>query len=444
MPYRIIHGDALFELSLLPDNSVDSVVTDPPYGLGKEPDAVRLLQDWIDHGYHEITGRGFMGKEWDAFVPQPLLWKEVYRVLKPGGHVLSFFGTRTYDWGVLAMRLAGFEIRDCIQWVYGSGFPKSLDISKAIDKAAGAEREVTREASKAYKCGEVIKFDQRSSSSSRERRDDPATDEAKRWEGWGTALKPANEPIVLARKPLGENTVAANVLKHGTGGLNIDGCRVATTDDLAKNYNSVRKSDDIMGERGYKMGFRQGKDSKADASHSTLLGRFPSNFIHDGSDEVLGLFPYTKSGELTGQPRGENKIYNSAGSTQGKARFAQKSEGSAARFFYCAKASKADRNDGCSEFALKVAGGMSGRQDGSLGSIAYNNNNNHPTVKPTELMRYLCRLITPPGGTVLDPFNGSGSTGRGAVLEGFNYIGIELDEEYVKISEARIGSVDLL
>jgi site-specific DNA-methyltransferase (adenine-specific) len=228
MNTTLLLGDCLERLKELPDNSVDSIVTDPPYGLGKEPDALKMLTDWIETGHHDVKGRGFMGKEWDAFVPQPQVWHECLRVLKPGGHLLAFAGTRTQDLMTLGLRLAGFEIRDMVAWGYGSGFPKSLDVSKALDKMAGAEREVVGRADRIAgnksvgtighsRCVPDITA--------------PATDAAKQWNGWGTALKPALEPITLARKPL-EGTVAANVLKWHTGALNIDGCRVATDDKL--------------------------------------------------------------------------------------------------------------------------------------------------------------------------------------------------------------------
>src|SRR5690554_1418565 len=212
-------GNNIEVLKTFPDNSIDSVVTDPPYGLGKEPNAIDVLKDWITVGYHEVKGKGFMGKEWDAFVPQPLFWKEVYRVLKPGGYVLSFAGTRTYDWMVMGVRLAGFEIRDMIAWLYGSGFPKSLDISKAIDKHLGAEREVIGKAKGAGSTGVNDRGNQ--TFIAKNGNDDgtyditqATTNEAKQWQGWGTALKPALEPIVMARKPV-DGTVAQNVLKHG-------------------------------------------------------------------------------------------------------------------------------------------------------------------------------------------------------------------------------------
>jgi len=396
----LLSGDCLEVLKTLKDNSVDAVVTDPPYGLGDEPDIVEVMRDWVDHGYHEVKAKkGFMGKQWDAFVPQPVVWREVFRVLKPGGHILVACGTRTQDWMTASLRFAGFEVRDVIAWVYGSGFPKSLDISKAIDKAAGAEREGLTKTTDRRNDGTVYSIGMTGNLTSTV----PITAAAAAWDGWGTALKPAMELWTLARKPLGEGTVAANVLKWGTGGLNIDGCRVESGGEVTGWGGGGGGLSGWIGGEGMKSGEAR-----------PVTGRFPANFIHDGSDEVVGLFPYTKSGELTGQPRGENKIYNSAGSTQGKPRFAQKNEGSAARFFYCAKASKADRGEG----------------------------NTHPTVKPLALMRYLCRLITPEWGTILDPFAGSGSTGAAAIAEDFGVILIEREAEYLPIIEKRLNDAE--
>lgn len=383
---QVIHGDCRNELELLPDNSIDSIVTDPPYELG------------------------FMGKSWDAsgIAYDQRVWVQCLRVLKPGGHLVAFSGSRTYHRMVCAIEDAGFQIRDQIMWVYGSGFPKSLNISKAIDKAAGAEREVIGQKLHARKG--VASAEERSvvgaGAFGEARMGDitaPATDEAKQWDGWGTALKPAHEPIVLARKPL-DGTVANNVLTHGVGGINIDGCRVG---EGAKKWVTPR-------------GGIWSTDPTAKAELvDNSLGRFPANFIHDGSDEVLELFPSDKPDQ------------------------------SASRFFYCAKASKKDRNEGLDPdlFPLQNytdANKMGGAGDtmltGSGNPRDGRKHNHHPTVKPTDLMRYLCRLITPPNGVILDPFTGSGSTGKAAVLEGFNFIGIEQSAEYVQIAKARIGA----
>lgn len=393
---KLYLGDNLEVIKTFPDNSIDAIITDSPYGLGKEPDAIKCLQDWIDHGYHDIKGSGFMGKHWDAFVPQPVLWKECFRVLKPGGHLLSFFGTRTYDWGTLAIRLAGFEIRDCVMWIYGSGFPKSLDISKAIDKAAGAERK---------------KISQKKNSFGRQKGGGPgwaegiegatipshdfaitipATDDAKQWNGYGTALKPACEPICVARKPL-EGTVIENVLQYGTGGINIDAGRVEAEKELTERVSkggNKNKSNSL-------------NDLKETVYTANNLGRWPANIIHDGSEEVLAGFPYTKSGELTGQPRkGGNNIYSQPGATEGRPRFSVPSEGSAARFFYCAKTSPAER---------------AGRK--------------HPTIKPLALIKYLVKLFCPAGGAVLDPFAGSGTLAVACDETGHKWVCIEADPD---------------
>lgn len=422
MKYELHLGDCLEVMKGIPDNSVDSIVTDPPYGLS------------------------FMGKKWDYDVPDQAIWEECLRVLKPGGHLLAFAGTRTQHRMAVRIEDAGFEIRDMIAWVYGSGFPKSMDVSKAIDKidAADASRErklrftewvrstglksseidritgtnmgshyttaasqpavATREhleklrqhfgvdvpewveqmvdertvESENFKRREVLRvvtgmdttiqrpgIPLQDSSAKRDYSiTAPATDAARQWQGWGTALKPALEPITVARKPF-KGTVAANVLEWGTGAINIDGCRVATGDDLngGAYSNTERKNQ-----------FFKALDAGA-GEYVQPSGRWPANLIHDGSDEQTELL------------------------------------GAAARFFYCAKASNKDRGEG----------------------------NIHPTVKPTDLMAYLCRLVTPPGGVVLDPFMGSGSTGKAALREGFRFIGIEMDAEYLAIAEARIA-----
>ena len=365
MTYQLHLGDCLEVLATLPDNSVDSIVTDPPYGLS------------------------FMGKKWDYDVPSVAIWEQCLRVLKPGGHLLAFAGTRTQHRMAVRIEDAGFEIRDMIAWVYGSGFPKSLDVSKAIDKAAGAEREAimvpTKPGNHPDQAGAIALGANGMRDISA-----PATPEARQWSGWGTALKPALEPITMARKPL-SGTVAETVLQHGTGAINVDGCRVG--DEVTTSILHGKSSDAFgVGQKRPTAGFRENPP-----------GRWPANIIHDGSNEAaLAL----KSG---------------------------------ARFFYTAKAGKDDRNDGCDAFDQRPAGGMQGRNDGSLGTITLSKNH-HPTVKPTMLMAYLCRLVTPPGGTVLDPFMGSGSTGKAATVNGFRFIGIERDPEYHKIAQARISN----
>jgi DNA modification methylase len=379
--YVLHHGDCLEVLRTFADCSVDAVVTDPPYGLA------------------------FMGKRWDYDVPSVDVWAECLRVLKPGGHLLAFAGTRTQHRMAVRIEDAGFEIRDMIAWVYGSGFPKSLDVSKAIDKAAGAEREVVG-VSSVTGARHSRTMDDGNKGNRRTYQNEepvintitaPATDAARQWQGWGTALKPALEPITVARKPLA-GTVAENVQQHGTGALNVDGCRVGTDDDCARKPSLVRDTAAGFG-KGNSMG---GKGHDA--------GRWPANLIHDGSEEVTELLS------------------------------------DSARFFYCAKASKRDRDEGLEGFGEKPSymvenGSKTSGLNGERYERTTTHQNNHPTVKPTDLMRYLCRLITPPNGTILDPFTGSGSTGKAAMLEGFQFIGIEREAEYVEIAKARIEAV---
>ena len=332
----VLHqGDCLNVLRTIPDNSIDSVVTDPPYGLS------------------------FMGKKWDYDVPSVDIWAECLRVLKPGGHLLAFAGTRTQHRMAVRIEDAGFEIRDMIAWVYGSGFPKSKNVALSIDKREGLPNRGHRvaHASRHHPDGT---FEPNGESL-------PAyegkTDRSAKWQGWGTALKPALEPITVARKPLA-GTVAENVLAWGTGALNIDGCRVG--DEPITQHGRSASENRAMSGANY-----------AEPSGRMWTGRWPANLIHSGEDDAIaGL-------------------------------------GEAARYFYCAKANKKDRGEG----------------------------NTHPTVKPTDLMRYLCRLVTPPGGVVLDPFMGSGSTGKAAGLEGFSFVGIEREQSYLEIAEKRIKAV---
>lgn len=424
----LICGDSLHQLVALDDNSVDSVVCDPPYGLSTEPDMLEVLRHWLAGDDYEHDGAGFMGKTWDSFVPGPAVWREVLRVLRPGGHVLAFFGTRTQDMGVLAIRLAGFEIRDSIGWLYGSGFPKNSDVERlvAMRQCGAAGRHFMRTLPVNLQPDDHIC--------------EPTAD-GDEWGGWGTALKPAMEPIVLARKPLGERTVAANVLRWGVGALNIDGCRVHAGDSGPRTYTSARTApgatQDATGQRHLEGVSYEGQ---------TADGRWPANVIHDGSDEVVAVFPHTVSGggPAVGTPRDTNIVY---GEHQPSTTVPYgRNEGSAARFFYCAKASTRDREEGL-EDAAKIAGEWFQTANGTSGepsSIAANRParkpraNNHPTVKPTALMAYLVRLVTPPGGTVLDPFMGSGSTGKAAFREGFHFVGIDLDPEYVELARRRI------
>ena len=344
----VYHGNCLDELKNIPDNHVDAIVTDPPYGLGdSDPDYIlSALKMWMNGDRSHIpAGKGFMGKQWDAFVPPPAVWDECFRVLKPGGHMLVFAGTRTIDLMGLSVRMAGFEIRDSLTWIYAQGFPKSLDISKAIDKAAGAERKVIGKA--AYHSNQHSFADAGKYSGTDFRADitAPATPEAQQWSGWGTALKPASEPILMARKTLSEKNVAQNVLKWGTGGLDIDGSKVGTESN-----------------------------------------RYPSNVMLSHAEEC-------DSWCVEGCPVEQTR--------------------DASKFFFVSKATTKDRNSG------EVT-------------------NIHPTVKPTDLMRYLVKMVCPEGAIVLDPFTGSGSTGKASILEGRKFIGIEMTDEYLPIIETRL------
>jgi site-specific DNA-methyltransferase (adenine-specific) len=422
------NGDCIEQMRQLPPNSVDSIVTDPPYELG------------------------FMGKSWDStgIAYSVKMWDEALRVLKPGGHLLAFSGSRTYHRMACAIEDAGFEIRDQIMWVYGSGFPKSMDVSKAIDKQAGVEREVVGQTMHARKG--VAEAEDRSTVAAgaygEARLGDvtvPTTDKAKQWEGWGTALKPAHEPIVLARKPL-IGTVATNVIIHGTGALNIDGSRVKGLTEKELNWTPQRQhSENPLQIGGAKSGdvFSMYKEE----------GRWPANFIHDGSDEVVELFP-DKAGGGFGKRGALNGGATEWGFKGEMQEVGYGDSGSAARFFYCAKASKKDRNEGLDDFAGKEVGtkgnglartcascSASTLQGCECPDRTYVNPtraNHHPTVKPTDLMRYLVRMVTPPNGTVLDPFMGSGSTGKAAVLERFSFIGIDQSADYLEIATARI------
>jgi site-specific DNA-methyltransferase (adenine-specific) len=387
MSYRNLQGDVIEKLKTLEDASADSAVTDPPYELG------------------------FMGKGWDSsgIAYDITVWREVLRVLKPGGHLLAFGGSRTYHRLACAIEDAGFDIRDQIMWVYGSGFPKSRNLD-----------------------GD--------------------------WRGWGTALKPSHEPIVVARKPL-IGTVAANILAHGTGALNIDGCRIETNgEELTTGAGNIpcRHPDGLPRSRDGEASATSRYQNSGSTNFAALPGprggnppgRWPANLIHDGSDEVVACFPSEAGAAAPVTLRNGDKFRNAFGAFAGnideQGSTFHGDTGSAARFFYCAKASREDRNEGCEEFVKKPLLWSSGtRNPGSFQAAGTDRSsrNNHPTVKPTDLMRYLCRLVTPPGGTILDCFMGSGSTGKAALYEGFKFIGIEREAEYCAIAEARMQHV---
>jgi site-specific DNA-methyltransferase (adenine-specific) len=441
--YTVHIGNNLDILPTLPDNSVDSIVTDPPYELG------------------------FMGKKWDSsgIAYSVELWRECLRVLKPGGHLLSFGGTRTWHRVAVGIEDAGFEVRDSIAWMYGSGFPKSLDVSKAIDKAAGAKREVlTKTVSDLFGEREEEKSQRRMSeahggivgnhASERieivRKETAPATQEAQQWEGWGTALKPAFEPIVVARKPL-IGTVAENVLEHGTAALNIDGSRIETIDNL----NGGRYSDDK--DETDSVAFGKGVNIRSKNDFKQPSGRWPANVILDEySAEVLDEQTVNLKAATSRTARNKHvPMPNHPQLGDLVTHPVYTDTGGASRFYYVAKASKRDRNEGLDELedgdipyrshranfentkGIETPFAGAGRSGNDL-------KNFHPTVKPTQLMRYLVKLVTPPGGTVLDPFTGSGSTGKAAILEGFRFIGCELTEDYIPIIEGRLKHAELI
>ena len=472
----LLNGDCIEEMQKLIDDGkqVDSIVTDPPYHLtsiterfGKEGSAP--AQHGTDGAFARAS-KGFMGKEWDggdiAFRKET--WELAYKLLKPGGHLLAFSGSRTYHRMAVAIEDAGFDIRDQIMWLYGSGFPKSLNIGKGVDKKLGNER---------IKTGQTKTHSNKGMPQAEERTaigagafgqevEDEITVGTTEWEGWGTALKPAHEPIVMARKALSENSIVANVLKHGTGGINIDGCRIEGEVNRPPTNPSFRDvAKEALARGGLdKLSFGQDRDRpierkkvvrksrsedgvwtddnsgmKAEGSEfadADPKGRFPANVMHDGSEVVKDIFPHTKSGKDKNPTEGNVSGFfgNNMGYYSKDANYGD--EGSAARYFYCPKVSRTERDKG-----------LSGKKDGK--PVRWNKagewtndttpaKNSHPTVKPVELMKYLCRMVTPKGGTVLDIFMGSGSTGMAAKDEGFDFIGIEKDKEYFQIAEQRI------
>lgn len=566
----LLCGDSAEVLASVASNSVDSIVTDAPYGLGKDPDAVALLLAWLAEFAGEseradaehlagLLGRGFMGKDWDT-VPHLRVWKECFRVLKPGGHLMTFAGSRTADLLSFPLRLAGFEIRDTLTWHYGQGFPKSMDVGKAIDKAGGNplahrvfarylraaldERGVTaadvdRHLGIAASACYWLRDDHRGGLCPRHHwntlrawlglpaeLDDlyheavradrkvaapggnsvfqpvravinpgtPATEAAAAWDGWGTALKPASEPIILARKPLSERTVAANVLAHGTGALNINATRIATTSgDEVSNHARGPEAAQSKGAFG---------DSAAQETHQTsgqALGRWPANVLLSHHPECVEIgkiergkgAPVVSSGgksgdsawthrggsygagavnvgvrsygvetvpvyECTpgcpvalldaqsgpagaaapvavGKPRGHQGVY---GAPNAQASYAQHDgvNGGAARFYYTSKANNRERWGWCHDCGAAWCRGDRASKAAHKG----HNTEWHPTVKPVDLMRWLVRLVTPPGGIVLDPFAGTGTTGEAAIREGFRALLIDQSPLYSAIIEARL------
>jgi site-specific DNA-methyltransferase (adenine-specific) len=428
---KILVGCSKEKLKELPNNSIDSIVTDPPYELG------------------------FMGKAWDntGIAYDVELWKECLRVLKHGGHLLAFSGTRTYHRMAVAIEDAGFEVRDMIEWIYGSGFPKSLNIGKEVDKIQGNEREVL---------GEKVRGDvQKAKESGSGYLADPANRNNEKqfgygtetitkgnsdWEGWGTAMKPAHEPICVARKPIEKGlTIAQNCLKWGTGGINIDESRVG--EEIIKGQKAGQGFNNV---KGFGVNTKQGNEQAKEYTSQDQLGRFPANLIHDGSEEVINCFPITKSGErksthTIGNEQGENHNNGIYGIYKAKSfEDIPASEGSAARFFksilYYPKASKAERNKGCEELPLgdAPASARSKPAEGRENALGNQRHNRHPTVKPVALIAYLIKLVTPKGGITLDPFGGSGTHAVACIENNFNYIIIEKELEHIPIIEARI------
>ncbi len=433
---KLINGDCLVEMKNIPNNSVDSIVTDPPYELG------------------------FMGKSWDStgIANNREMWAECLRVLKPGGHLLAFSGTRTYHRMATAIEDAGFEVRDMIEWVYGSGFPKSLNIGKAVDRLQGNERELLATETRYNEPSGIVGVGQ----GERTLIDRKITKGTSKWEGWGTALKPAHEPICMARKPLAEKTVAENCLKYGTGGINIDESRVKHNEPI-KMMKAQSGGDKIYGQSGRRVDMPELKEN----------GRFPANLIHDNSEEVRECFPEAK-GANSQNNYSNGKIYRGQSLLESETKLYghrdwYNDNGNASRFFksiiYQAKVSKSERNLGCEGLEEKIQNNTETNSRtfndrcltckkkfvGSDNTIChcppelkitdktiYTNKNNHPTVKPIALMEYLIKMITPKGGIVLDPFMGSGSTGVAAKKNGYDFIGIEIEEEYIKIAKARI------
>lgn len=429
---QIILGDCQEIMRTMPDNCVDAIVTDPPYGLSKEPDITAVLKHWLNSEDYTHNGNGFMGKEWDSFVPNPSVWKEAYRVLKPGGYLLSFAGTRTVDLLGISLRLAGFKMHPIIAWVFGEGFPKSVNLSKQFDKQAGITRKVIGYSERNDRKlpngegGTHGTLHDKYVADERESVKLPitksATPEAQQWDGWyygKQSLKPALEPICMVQKPIDCKRMTDNVKKWGVGAINIDGCRIGT-----EILNNPQKDTTAWHGNNW-----SAKPQKSNGEIKTVQCRFPANIIFDEEagrllDEQSGNRPSGKgngnaqvgeesNGAIKPLRRGNLISRNDSGGASRFFKNIQYTELDYLPFYYCAKASKAERGRG----------------------------NNHPTVKPVELMRYLIRLVTPPEGIVLDPFAGSGSTLVAAKLEDFNYIGIEQLPEIHHIAQYRVSQV---
>lgn len=428
--FATINADCLVAMGRMKDNTIDSIVTDPPYGIsfmGKDFDNPKMMG--TTPVLHGGLGRYEKGEKRPEYAKCDMvkfqeymtpIFKEALRIAKPGAYLLAFGGSRTYHRLACAIEDAGWDVRDCIMWAYSSGFPKSMDISKAIDKKLGKERTEVVGVKPGHENFVGKTTHSLNSGWSRPWASDPeaveryhhvmapASEEAKNWNGWGTCLKPAYEPIVVARKPP-EGTIADNVLKYGVGGLNIEACRVPyeSEDDKA----SARPQGKATSKVGALAGGMENDRDRTEFDVKDTSGRFPANLIHDGSDEVLTCFPDNVKGGSWNNTKGARHFENNGKPTEYTNKGSDKSVGSAARFFYCAKASKKERGEG----------------------------NVHPTVKPMKLMKYLVQLVTPEGGTVLDPFMGSGTTGVAALELGDKFIGIEKEPDYFKIAEKRVS-----
>jgi site-specific DNA-methyltransferase (adenine-specific) len=465
---KIYNENCLEFMKTLPANSVDSIVTDPPYHLvsivkrfGGENARNTPAMNTKEGGVFARKAKGFMGKEWDGLgedgigiANNPLMWAECLRVLKPGGYLLSFGGTRTYHRMASAIEDAGFEVRDMIEWVYGSGFPKSLNIGKAVDKLQGNKREVVGTQMLGGNAAQSTKekggtYASNTNAVGVKPIEINLTKGTSEWEGWGTALKPSHEPICLARKPIECKTVAENVLKYGTGGINIDVSRVGTEEITIHGY----KGD------SYSQSYKENGTKPELNEYKQVTGRFPANLITDGSEEVRECFPETNASKSanrglqhSGRHGGLADIGGNIKDGTDTVRGHDDNGGNASRFFksiiYQAKASKSERNKGCEEMEDKERIDYGGFHS-EKGLIENNRNpenrlpskNNHPTVKPIALMEYLIKMVTPKGGVVLDPFAGSGSTLVAAKQNGYQYIGIEMTAEYISIIEARLESI---
>jgi len=467
----IIQGNCLEKLKELADESVDAVVCDPPYHLvsivkrfGKEGSAP--AKEGKDGSFKRLSG-GFMGKTWDGvdengngIAYNVDLWKECLRVLKPGGHLLSFGGTRTYHRMAVAIEDAGFEVRDMLEWIYASGFPKSLNVGKAVDKLQGNEREHIATIKKLHFSGDDLDTNEGWSRPSHRNPDGTAkrtmdiTKGNSEWEGFGTALKPAHEPIIMARRPLECKTIVENCLKHGTGAIDIDGCRIPTREEVGRDNTGIKNSP-LAPKDGWNENSMKGLDTRGQQT-----ARFPANIIC--TDDALNDGVMTKSA-TSRTKRADRKFAPGTGYQGGFAELEKdevfnETSGSKSRYFdidvwaekhgllQFPKASKRERNEGLDELEAK----QMYKQDGSGQSLEIFGStdggrearkNFHPTVKPVHLMSWLVRLVSKEGDTVLDPFMGSGTTGVACKQLNRNFIGIELSEEYVKIAEARINAI---